>query len=302
MKQSLRKLSLYVAIAIVTILGSLFVCLGSNMLFHDILNIGAGAAHLTFPVTIPAATMAVIYPLLVLFLVRWYKYPGALRSLVRVYASIILVLSLAGIVGIVTSCIFVYHTFLWSVHPFPGYLILFLVLHAFNIVACVLALVFSPLLPKREKAKLSFGRLIVLILWFHFIMLMFNRFGTFAAAPVYIYWRTFGKTFPFYFFLLTPLFLGFLELLHKTNFLGKVSCFLVIGLTIGCGMFMVTNFALTIAFSVTDSAVISALSHAMPLERMASFPMEIFIHFFVYVAVSIVLIVQSIVRLVKKSN
>ena len=56
----------------------------------------------------------------------------------------------------------------------------------------------------------------------------------------------------------------------------------------------VVLFAITAAIGVNDSAFVSAVSAAAPLERLGSMPMEILIHFVSYLGVSIYYVIKEI--------
>ena len=49
--------------------------------------------------------------------------------------------------------------------------------------------------------------------------------------------------------------------------------------------------ALVVVFGISDSTFISAVSAAAPLERLGSMPMELLIHFVVYLGVSVYYII-----------
>ena len=56
----------------------------------------------------------------------------------------------------------------------------------------------------------------------------------------------------------------------------------------------VVLFAVTAIIGINDSAFISAVSAAAPLERLGSMPMEILIHFCAYVGVSVYYIIKEV--------
>ena len=289
----MKKLHFVLSLCGLTLLGSLFTVLAANMFFGDIVNIAAGFGRATIPVTIPATMISVNIAVAVLYIIRWYKHPGAFKALSRLYLIYTLVFNVIGVVGVILSAILVYGT-LVSVHPFPGYLLIFLVLHLLLIAGAITAFVFLRKAKEdTEKVKKNVGYVFASIGWFMFIMLMFNRFGTLLGAPTYIYFGNLYETFPFYIFLALPLFFGVVECLYIFNILNKkpllIMTFVGMGLTV-C-LFLATALA-----GVLDSGVVSALSPAMPLERMASFPMEILIHLLSLLGVGSAILVQNFKR------
>ena len=118
------------------------------------------------------------------------------------------------------------------------------------------------------------------------IALAFNRFGAFLFMPIYVQWSTLYKTFVYFLFLLIPMALLVIKVL-------KI-------LEIGKGYFIpllvvailnVVLMALVVVFGISDSSFISAVSAAAPLERLGSMPMELLIHFVVYLGVSVYYII-----------
>ena len=53
-------------------------------------------------------------------------------------------------------------------------------------------------------------------------------------------------------------------------------------------------FAITMIIGANDSAFVSAVSAAAPLERLGSMPMEILIHFVAYLGVSIYYVILEV--------
>ena len=127
--------------------------------------------------------------------------------------------------------------------------------------------------------------------WFLFIMLMLNRFGMLLGAPSYVYLRNFYKTFPFYIYLLVPVFLGVIEVLYILELLPKNKILLLTYIGLGVNLAL---FAYIAIMGMNDTGFISSLSQAMPLERLASKPLEILIHVLSYSGVCAALLVQNL--------
>ena len=280
---------LILELTILTIVGSLFMALASNMFFDDIFNIGAGMQNSTLPVTLPAASVALIFVLAIFYLLRTYKHPDCKKRISKLYLIIAGVLGLIGLIGVILSAAVVYHNFAGS-HPFPGYLIIFMILDLAIIGGSVCGFLFLKKLPEDEgKVTINFLYVLKTIGWFLFVSMIFNRFGMLLGCPTYIYLRNLYQTFPFYLYLLVPLFLGVLEVLHILGILkGKKMLILII---VGVALNVVI-FAYSVIMGLNDTAFISSLSQLMPLERMGSMPMEIMIQFLSYLGVGVALFLQ----------
>ena len=286
----MKRKYLIIALALITIVGSLFMALGSNMFFDDIFNIAVEISHSTLFVSLPAMSVAVFFVMAVLYILRAYKRPNCIKRMSRLYAIILIVISAIGLVGAIMAGVNVYRTFVGS-HPFSGYLIIFMILNVILLAGGVVGLIFSKKIKDDEdKVKINFLYVLKTIGWFLFICLIFNRFGMLLGAPTYIYLRNLYQTFPFYIYLLVPLFLGVLEAMYILKLLDRKKLFIlgIVGIALN-----VVLFVYIAVMGVNNTAFISSLSQAMPLERMASKPLEILIHFLSYAGVGAAIMVQN---------
>ena len=286
-----RKVRLISLIALVLV-GALFTMLGSNMFFSDIGNIAVGFARSTILITIPAATFAVTFAVAILYMVRVEKHPDCVKRITKLYLILAAALNGLGVVCNIAGSLMVYGT-LVAKNPFPGYTIIFLVLQL-AVMGCALFFLLTKVkaLPEDEgKVKVNFLYVLKTIGWFLFIMLVLNRLGTLLGAPFYVYLRNLYKTFPFYIYLLVPLFLGFVEVMYVYKLLEKKQILLLTYIAIGVNVLLFVYIAIT---GINDTAFISSLSEAMPLERLASKPLELLIHFLSYLGVAAALLVQNL--------
>jgi len=273
------------------IVGALFTMLGSNMFFSDIGNIAVGFARSTMLITIPAAAVAVTFAIAILYLVRVEKHPDCLRRITKLYLILIIAINGLGIVCNIAGSLMVYGT-LVARNPFPGYTIIFLVLELAMVCGSIFGLLKLKLLPEDQgRVKINFLYVLKTIGWFLFIMLLLNRLGTLLGSPFYVYLRNLYKTFPFYIYLLVPLFLGVLEVLYVYKLIEKKQ--LLILTIVGLGV-NVVSFVYIAVMGIYDTAFISSLSEAMPLERLASKPLELLIHVLSYLGVGAALLVQNL--------
>ena len=281
------------SLAVLAVVGSLFTVLASNMFFGDIINMAAGFANSTIFVSLPAIAVAMTFAIAILFLLRAYKHQDCVKRIARLYSIIIIALNGLGVIGCILSGIIVYGNFFGS-QPFPGYLIIFLLLNlAFIACGILVLLVWSKKLKEDTgRVKINFLYVLKTIGWFLFIVMVMNRLGTLLGAPTYIYLRNLYKTFPFYILLLGPLGLGVLESLYILDILvDKKRLLICTGAVLGCILVLWIYSAI---MGMNDTAFISSVSQVMPLERMASKPLEMLIQLLSYLGVGAALIVQTL--------
>ena len=285
-----RKLTLAALVAI-TLLGSLFAILGANMFFSDIGNMSAVGPK-GFITTFPALMFAALFPTCFLYVLRFYLRPKTFKRMTRLYVIIAMALSFVGLLCSILSGVMVYGSFV-KPYPFPGYLIIFMVLHILVLGGGVYALIRLNKLPEdEERFKVNAKHVFKTLGWFLFISLAMERFGLFVAAPVYIYWRNFYMTFPFYLFLLVPAFLGTVKVLDVLGYFEKSKLKMILSIAgIACTVVLFVAIAIP---GILNTSYVSSVSTAMPLERLGSKPMEILIHLLANLAVGIILLVQSL--------
>ncbi len=279
------------ALVATALLGSLFAILGANMFFSDIGNMGAyGPVGMLS--TMPALLFAALFPTLFLYILRYYLRPKTFKRMTRLYVIIAMALSFVGFLTAILAGVIIYGSFI-KPYPFPGYLIVFMVLHALVLGGGVFALIKLHKLPEdEEKFKVNVKHVFKTIGWFLFVCLAIERLGLFIASPTYIYWRNFYMTFPFYLFLLVPSFLGGVKVLTILGYLESKKLRLILSIS-GIACTVVLFIAIAIPGMLYTSYV-SSVSTAMPLERLGSKPMEILIHLLSNLAVGIILLVQTV--------
>lgn len=285
-----RKLTLAALVAI-ALLGSLFAVLGANMFFSDIGNMSAVGPK-GFITTFPALMFAALFPVCFLYVLRFYLRPKTFKRLTRLYVIIAMALSFVGLVCSILSGAMVYGSFV-KPYPFPGYLIIFMILYVLILCGGVFALIKLHKLPEdEERFKVNVKHVLKTIGWFLFICLAIERLGLFIASPVYIYWRNFYMTFPFYIFLLVPAYLGTIKVLDILGYLEKPNLKLILSVAgIACTVILFVAIAIP---GMLNTSYVSSVSTAMPLERLASKPLEILIHLLSNLAVGIILLVQAL--------
>ena len=276
-----------ISLAVIAVLGSLLTFYASNLFFGDVSNFGSGSP--TIFATFPSMLFGALLIAATLYIVRLYKRPENKKALSKLYLIIAAALAFLGIVFAVLGGVVNYRGNFVS-YPFPGYLIIFLVLHVLVLAASVVAFFkfVKPMPEDASKFKGGVKHVFHTLGLYLLIALAFNRFGAFLLMPVYVQWSSFYMTFVYYLFLLIPMALLVIKVL---GILGYKPLFVP---TVVVAALAVVLFAITAIIGVNDSAFISAVSAAAPLERLGSMPMEILIHFCAYAGVSAYYIVKEV--------
>ena len=286
---NMSKKFVLISLAIIALFGSLLTFYASNMFFGDVSNFGAGFMKTTLFASLPGMLFGAMLIAAPFYIIRLYKRPNTRKVLSRNYLFIAMALSCFGIIFAIVAGILNYRGDFVS-YPFPGYLIIMIVLHLLVLVgsAVVLFKVVLPLPEDSEKFKVKFLYGLHTFGLYLLVALAFNRFGAFLLMPVYVQWSTFYMTFVYFLFLLIPMALLVIKVL------GILGCNKLFIPVIVVTALNVVLFAITAVIGMNDSAFISAVSAAAPLERLGSMPMEILIHFVSYLGVSIYYLIREI--------
>ena len=118
-----------ISLIITAIIGSLVTFYASNLFFSDVSNFGAGFMNTTLFVTLPMLLFGAMLIALPLFVIRFYQRPNSRKVLCRNYLFIAIALAAFGAIFAVLGGVLNMHSFV-KPYPFPGYLIIMLVLHA----------------------------------------------------------------------------------------------------------------------------------------------------------------------------
>ena len=283
----MNKKFLVIALAIIAVVGSLVTFYASNLFFSDVSNFGAGFMNTTLFVTLPMMLFGAMLVAAPLYLVRLYQRPQNKKALSKLYLIIAMALAAFGILFAVLGGVLNMHSFV-KPYPFPGYLIIMLVLHVLVLGASLFAFFkfVKPMPEDEEKFKGGVKHIFHTLGLYLLIALAFNRFGAFLFMPVYVQWSSLYMTFVYYLFLLIPMFILVIKMLR---ILELCKCRFV--LSIVALALTVILFAVVALLGANDSSFVSAVSAAAPLERLGSMPMELLIHLVVYIGVSVYYII-----------
>ncbi|MBO4703265.1 MAG: hypothetical protein J5617_00335 [Bacilli bacterium] len=290
----MSKKFLVISLAIIAVIGSIWTFYASNMFFSDVSNFGAGFMNTTLFVSLTGMLLGAMMVAAPLFIVRFYQRPNSRKVLCRNYLFIAIALAAFGLIFAVLGGVINYRGNFVK-YPFPGYLIIMIVLHLTVLVGSAVVLFMKVLkMPEdTEKYKVTVKHVFHTLGLYLLIALAFNRFGAFLLMPVYCQFSTLYKTFVYYLFLLVPMVILAIKLMRilevgKNRFLMSL-----ITLIVTTGLMVAI-----LLLGKNDSSFISAVSAAAPLERLGSMPMELFIHFFSYFGV---LLYYVIIEKLKKA-
>ena len=286
-----KKYITLISLIVVALVGSLFVLLASNMLGDDLFNKGVSFSNMTILVSLPAVAIATMFVLGIFYLIRTYRHPDSKKRITRTYLVIAMVFAFIGVLTSILGGVITYKTFTGR-NPFPGYLIIFLILNVLVLLCSCYAFFFcTKKMPEdKEKVKVNFVYVLKTIGWTLFIGLVLNRLGFFLTLPVYVYTRNLYVTFPTFLYLLVPAFLGTIIVLFDLGILNNKKTFIlaIAALALNVGFFVYTA-----VNGLNDTAFISSISQIYPIDRMASMPVEFLIHFLAYTGVGIAIILIS---------
>ena len=290
----MSKKFLVISLAIIAVIGSIWTFYASNMFFSDVSNFGAGFMNTTLFVSLTGMLCGAMMVAAPLFIVRFYQRPNSRKVLCRNYLFIAIALAAFGLIFAVLGGVINYRGNFVK-YPFPGYLIIMIVLHLAVLVGSAVVLFMKVLkMPEdTEKHKVTVKHVFHTLGLYLLIALAFNRFGAFLLMPVYCQFSTLYKTFVYYLFLLVPMVILAIKLMRILE-IGKNRFLLsLITLIVATGLMVAI-----LLLGKSDSSFVSAVSAAAPLERLGSMPMELFIHFFSYFGV---LLYYVIIEKLKKA-
>ena len=269
-----KKFSL-IALAIVAVLGSLVTIYACNLFFTDVPYFGPNIMDTAIFASFSALLFGAYFVMGALYICRAHLRPKTIKRLSSTYLKITIVLSALGFIFALLAGLVNYGTLL-SKYPFPGFVIVAMVLHLLVLAASIFAMIkfVKPLPEDEEKFKVTAKHVFFTLGWFLFVALAFNRFGAFLTMPIYVELRNFYQTIFFYLFLLVPM--AILVKKAFDVFELKFNRFIYVIVLFAVNLVL---FLIVVIIGLNDTTFVSSLSPAMPLERLAAKPVEIIIHF-----------------------
>ncbi len=300
----MNKKKTWITLTILVVLGSFFNFYFTNMVMSGISNKDSSNFLIKLIAGFPGLFFNIIVIAAIFFIYRWYLNPKQTKKYLFVYGIEEAIFGLLGLSFTILSGVLTYGSFI-KPYPFAGFHILMTIFFVAVIAIGVLAAFF---IRKRvegkevitQKLTVKRGFLTAgLSLIYYFAL---NRFGAFLYSPIYIQWRTFDQTFVFYLSLLIPLGVIIHAFLYVFKVYDKSKKSSLVGMCISC-LAVVLSIALnitTIAIGTKNPAFISAISPAMPIERLMTLPIDILLIFLSSLLLSGIATYKSIRHYLKK--
>lgn len=266
-----------IAIVLYLLLGSFFVFFASNAFFCNVVNY---VNKLNYPyvfATLPLFTLAIEVVAFLIFLVRFLRLDVIYRSHhIRTYCIHFFVYSCVGLLFSLIAMI-VYKDPLFS-NPFPGVLLVFLLIHLAIIIFVSICFFYSKKHPRNDSeerfiygGKYCFYSALLGV----FTFFAMNRFGAFIQSFFYMEYRHFWLTILFYLSLCAPLLMlvalinPMLGITSKEHYFKQenIVWFTFLGVNLATALYV-------IIVGINEPLLISLVSASMPLERLITFPID----------------------------
>ena len=266
-----------IAFVVYLLLGSFLVFYGVNCFFTNVVNY---ENNLNFPflfATLPWLFLSIEIATSLIFFVRLLRMDNSFRSRhIKVYAVQFFIYSLLGVIFSIVGMI-VHKNMLFN-NPFPGVLLVLIVVHLLICGASVFAFMHikkNPLSEKEERFTYtkSYGFKTAGLGILTFFAL--NRFGAFLQSFFYMEYAYFFFTILFYLSLISPL-LMLIAFANPSLGIKSEKNYFKQELIVWCS-FLVFNLITAlyvIIVGLTNPLLISLVSAAMPLERLITFPID----------------------------
>lgn len=264
---------------IIAVIGSIITFYATNLVLSDVSNMFYMTVTKDVISSLPALFMAINFTLATLFVIRMYRYPKIKKALINLYTILLAVFSLFGLIFSILTGTMIYHNYV-APYPFFGYSIIHTVLFVVLIVGAIYINIFVR--KNMEDDKERRPRKVKYVIYTTFLSLLiffaYNRFGSFLCAFIYAHFRTLYFTFPFYLSLLLPIglllhvFLYFFDVYKGHENRGIVVPAVIFGLNI-------ILFACIAIIGSNNTQFISAISPALPIERLLTKPIDIILQF-----------------------
>jgi len=291
----IKKKYLIISLIFIALIGSFINFYLTNLVMNAIANKQSPGFLGGLFMPIGALMIAIEFVLFAFFILRYYLHPTHLKKMMLVYSIVLISLSFIGLIAITLSIVLVYKSIL-KPYPFTAALIVFLTWHA-----VMVGLGFLSIFVFRKKVKLDDVFLHKTTVKYVFqtiaaaliVYYAFNRFGALLWAPVYAQVRTLDITYPFYILIGLPMILLVIDMLYMFRIFK--SKHRNVGVTISyvllvMSLFIIAQFSFR---SLKDQAFLSAISPAVPIERLMTIPIDSFMNTAEVVVLAIFTIVNS---------
>lgn len=297
----MSKKTTFITFLVLSIVGSIVVYNGTNLVIADVGNYAYGWNGLNLFASIPGFFFSIEFVTLSIFVIRFYLNNSTRKKTVLLYLRILIGHSIVGIIGVLLSSIYSYDS-ITSPYPFVFYSIGFLLIYVIQ------TLLFTTLLIRAKKKmpndnpkrKITFGYVIYSICVAGFVYLAYNRFGAFLMSVKYVQLSTLHMTWVVYVWLLIPIMLVYYMIFKDLNFYKDYNTQIIHLVLLLC-----LNICLSISIYITgthNTLFVSAISPAYGLDRLATFPYVGIVQFIITISFNIYLIGWRIVKKIQTKS
>ena len=283
-----------VVLIILAVVGSALTFFGLNLLFSDLANMLMSSITIDIISSMPGFILSLDFILASIYVLRYVYRPQYRRRMTLTYLVILGVFSILGTVSCILSGAIVYSTIL-APYPFKGYLVMCLVFHSLTLFFCIGGFYNAKkwMKPDPERRKMKVHYVIYTIVLSILICFAYYRFGAVLLSPLFIQWRTFYLTWPFYSAMILPIAL----LAHTVLYSFGVYTKWTKGGIIHAAILLVLSIGFStviILVGMNNTTFISSISPVLPLERLASMPIDTAVYVLLMVGFSTYELVYSI--------
>lgn len=283
-----------VVLVILAVVGSALTFFGLNLLFSDLANMLMSTITVDIISSFPGFILALDFILASIYVLRYVYRPQYRRRMTLTYLVILGVFSVLGMISCILSGIVVYKTML-APYPFKGYIVMCLVVHTLTLFFSIGGFYNAKkwMKPDPERRKIKVHYVIYTIVLSILICFAYYRLGAVILSPLFIQWRTLYLTWPFYSAMLLPIALLAHTVLYSFGVYtrwqkgGIIHASILLGLSVGFSLAI-------ILIGINNTTFISSISPVLPLERLASMPIDTIVYVLLMVGFSIYELVYSI--------
>ena len=274
--------------------GSALTFYGLNLLFSDMANMFMASITVDIVSSLPGFIFSLDFILMTIYVIRLIRRPQYRKRMTLTYLIILGVFSLLGVITSILSGVLVYGS-LVAAYPFKGYMIICLVIHSLLLFFSVGAYYNAyKAMPEDEKRrKMSVHYVLYTVVLSIFICFAYYRLGAVLLSPMFIHWRTLYLTWPFYLSMLIPTAI----LVHTLLYVFGIYQEHPRGGIIHAGVCLGMSVALcltVILLGMNNTQFISAVSPVLPLERLASLPIDTIVFTLLTIGFSVYELIYSI--------
>lgn len=285
-----------IILTVLAVVGSFINFYMTNLVMDTISNVEHAQFILKFAPSLAGLLVAIEFILFFFFFMRLYLHQTHKKRMMLVYGITLAAMGLVGVVLTIISATALYGSFTTS-SPFVGYHIIILIWHLLMI---GFGLFVAFYLRKRVNEpdiilyKTKFRHVIFTIFLALLIFFTFNRFGAFLWAPFYIQWRTISSTYAFYLSLLLLIGMGVNIICYVFNiYKGRIGAVTGVAISSIIATLSLVFFVQIVTRGINDPLFVASISPAVPIERLATAPIDTVLQSLVVIILAIYTITHS---------